>query len=73
MVNVNAIELLTRYIKAINLRQMKRWSERVKYDISNRRPRCLRKIIHQIKDLLVMLSGDDVVDMLKGRLFQKKF
>jgi hypothetical protein len=49
---------------------MKKWSQRFRFanltsGLDNRNP-YLKRIMKQVKEILVIVSGDDVVEMLKG-------
>jgi hypothetical protein len=63
MVNRTALENLIRYIDANGLRPMMRWNDR-REDKSDH---YFRKIIKNIRRILSLISGGDIVSMLKSR------
>lgn len=70
MVNqTTAVEKLYRFIFSENLRPMRKWSTRYRYANSNRLSWYLHKIKKQIRSILNLLSGNDLIEMLKGILF----
>ncbi len=70
MVNICALERISRYIESDRLiKPMKKWSNRFlrsNNDEFDNRSWYVKRLINQIRDLLVLVSGDDVVQMLKG-------
>lgn len=67
MIPVHAMERITRLIQIENINQMKKWSDR--YGAGKPlhiKTEYLRKLMKQIKSLLIIISGNDVVAMLKG-------
>lgn len=66
MVQANAIERITSFIEQEQLVQMKKWSERYGAGESQRNFH-INKIIKQIRNVLIIVSGNDIVAMLKGR------
>ena len=69
---VNAMHKITEYIAAANLEPMKKWSERRASSNSGIHGG-MQRVIKQIKQILILLSGDDYVEMLKGRVFYFSF
>jgi|LakMenEpi03Aug12_release.lakeMendotaPanAssembly.Ray.scaffolds.fasta_scaffold1591763_1 hypothetical protein len=71
MPNITALERITRFIHSDrNIKPMKKWSQRFRFanltsGLDNRNP-YLKRIMKQVKEILVIVSGDDVVEMLKG-------
>ena len=61
-----AIDKITKLIEDKQLRIMKKWSDRATSGTSKRHP-YLDYLIKKIRSLLVLISGDDVVSMLKGK------
>jgi hypothetical protein len=74
MPNITALERITRFINSEkNVKQMKKWSQRFKFanltsDLDNRN-HYLKRLMKQVRAILVIVSGDDVVEMLKGSCF----
>lgn len=65
MVNqFTAIEKLIRFITSQNIRPMRNWSSRFRTGRSNRINWYLAKIKKQIRSILILLSGNDLVEML---------
>ena len=73
MVNITSLEKICRFVhneKAI--KKMKPWSERYRFHLlDNKHSWYLRKLKNQVVELLSIISGDDIVKMLKGS-FKKK-
>ena len=67
MVNKSTIERINMYIDSKHLRPMKKWSLRFRYSQDSKKTRDIKKIIKQIRNLLNFLSGNDIVEMLKGK------
>jgi hypothetical protein len=64
---VNALKYLFELIEKKNLRPMKKWSTRVVRKLgTNIIQDSVKSLINQIKKILQILSGNDVVSMLKG-------
>ena len=61
MVNLSAIERINRLITEENINQMKRWSDRHRTTKSG-----ADSIISKIRYILVLISGNDVIEMLKS-------
>ncbi len=68
MVNLNSIEKIMRYINENNIRPMKKWSLR-NQNCTNTRYLAFKNLKNKIRDLLILLSGNDVISMLKGFSF----
>ena len=67
MVYITALEKIIRFIDAnYNLRTMKKWSERFRIENSKKRNEYLRKLINKVRNILDLISGYDIVEMLKG-------
>ena len=54
------------FIKEMNIQDMKKWSTRKHFMKNGKLMRYTRVMIKQIKQILILLSGNDVVEMLKG-------
>ena len=65
MVNATALQKISAYIESENLEKMKQWSERSRYDNGDVL-RYLREMIKKIRAILIILSGDDIAEMLTG-------
>ena len=66
MVYKSPITRFFEYITSKKLRPMKKWSIRSRYDYSTIKSKCTKKIIKQIRKLLNFISGNDIIEMLKG-------
>ena len=68
MVNVSALHKFNGFISAQNIIQMKKWSDRRRYDnSSNQLLRYLREKVKNIRQIQVILSGNDIIEILKGK------
>lgn len=67
MPNLSALSKIDDYIQSQRLKPMKKWSLRTRFDTADSRPRYLRKFIRQIRNIMILVSGDDIVEMLKGK------
>ena len=67
MVNFSSLEKITRLIDENQLKPMMPWSERYGREARQRNCRYVRKLIVNIRKILNLLSGGDIVDMLKGK------
>jgi hypothetical protein len=64
---VNAIKHLIEFIEKNKLKPMKKWSERIiRKKNSNEFHHKSEKMIKQIRCILNLLSGNDILPMLKG-------
>lgn len=66
MVNLTALHKISNFIK--QLRHMKKWSERRTRDQSGILLRYTREMAKQIKEILNLISGNDIIEMLKGKI-----
>jgi hypothetical protein len=67
MVNITSSQRITSFIANENLTLMKPWSERFRNaGFYGRRSWYINKLIKEIKEILILVSGNDVVEMLKG-------
>ena len=67
MVNVTALERITRFINTEpNIKQMKKWSDRFRQDNMQKKSCYLNDLVKKVKQILILISGDDIVEMLKG-------
>ncbi len=64
--NITAIKLIDQLIKQNQLKMMRKWSLRYRREISGDLSHTIRKLVGKIRQLLKILSGDDVIEMLKG-------
>lgn len=62
---MNALTRISNFIATENINSMKRWSER--YKGNNRKNWYLQKLTNQTRKLLNLISGNDIVEMLKGK------
>ena len=69
---VNCIGRIIGLISRENMRPMRPWNQRFRYDNQGRLERALRKIVKEVRKLLDLISGHQIVEMLKG-VFLKKF
>ena len=70
MVNTeSAVHLINNYISEKQIRPMKNWSSRKRYcQNTNVLQRNVFQITRLVKKLLNIISGNDIVEMLKGML-----
>ena len=69
MVNITALQQITNFLNGKNIRHMKKWSNRSRYgEDNNVLLRNVHSMVKKIKRLLIIISGDDVVEMLKSIL-----
>jgi hypothetical protein len=66
MVNQTALQTISAFINQSDFRQMKKWSERKRYLRNGYLMRNIIQMIQQLKKILVLISGNDVIEMLKG-------
>jgi hypothetical protein len=66
MVNQSALEKLIRFIEANRLRPMMRWGERRQ---ANKKDNYWRKLKKNVRRILSLISGGDIVSMLKSNDF----
>ena len=67
MVNITAIEKIIRFIdNERNIREMKKWSDRFRLDQSRLKSWYIKTLVRKIRWLLNLISGQDMVEMLKG-------
>jgi hypothetical protein len=70
MVNLSALQMISRIIK--DLKPMKKWSNRKRRDQSGKLLRNIREMSNQVRNVLQLISGNDMVAMLNGnKLFFK--
>jgi hypothetical protein len=67
MVNMTALQRISNLIGTPG-RPMKKWSDRKRYEQNGSLLRYVRQMVGRIKKILILISGDDVVEMLKGKL-----
>jgi hypothetical protein len=68
MVRSICINKISEYIEREKLKPMKMWSNRFRYDSKHQKSNYLIKLTKQIRTLLELTSGNDVVEMLKGEI-----
>lgn len=69
MVNQTALYKIIKAIKENKFKPMKKWNDRYKFNKLFNRDKYMSKLIFEIREILVLLSGNDVVNMLKGIVF----
>jgi hypothetical protein len=67
MPNLTSLQKITAFIKENKLQQMKQWSKRKLYMKDGQLMRYSRDMIKQIKQILILISGNDVLKMLEGK------
>jgi hypothetical protein len=67
MPNLTSLQKITAFIKKNKLQQMKQWSKRKLYMKDGQLMRYSRDMIKQIKQILILISGNDVLKMLEGK------
>ena len=68
MVNNTALQKIISFIDSKNLRPMKQWSSRSRYRHDGQISTNNYNLSKQIRQLLVLISGNDVTEMIKGVL-----
>ena len=68
MPNLTSLQKITAFIKEMNIKEMKSWSTRKLYMKDGQLMRYSRQMIKQIKQILILISGNEVLEMLKGSL-----
>ena len=66
MVNLTAINRITAFIAGQHIKSMKPWSQRYREYSACNRSWYLKKLIKQIRHVLDVISGNDIIEMLKG-------
>ena len=70
MVIISALQKIIQFVEANSIGPMKIWSERVRFENDGKRfVRSVREIIKKIRQLLSLLSGGEIVEMLLGFYF----
>ncbi len=67
MPNLTSLQKITAFIKENKLQPMKQWSKRKLYMKDGQLMRYSRDMIKQIKQILILISGNDVLKMLEGK------
>ena len=67
MVFYSTLNRLYSLIQNENLRSMKRWSNRHRKDREGRPSKVIKKLKSKIREILSIISGNDIVEMLKGQ------
>ena len=67
MVFYSTLNRLYSLIQNENLRSMKRWSNRHRKDWEGRPSKVIKKLKSKIREILSIISGNDIVEMLKGQ------
>ena len=67
MVNESALQKILKFIDTQNIVPMKKWSERSRYETKTMQlRRNVREKVVDIRKILILLSGNDIAEMLKG-------
>ena len=69
MVYETALQKIKRFMEANNIRPMKKWSQRSRKRRDGKILTNLFELRKQIRNLLIIFSGDDIEEMLKGNYF----
>ena len=76
MVNLTALERIIQFIrKDKRIKKMKSWSERFRVDSNIKHNLDIRKLKKQVIELLNLISGDNIIEMIEGLqiiIFYKK-
>lgn len=72
MVEQTALQLILSFINESKIKAMMKWSDRKLYSEDGKLMRYPRVLTRKIREILNLLSGNDVVKMLKGQKFKKK-
>jgi hypothetical protein len=72
MVNLTILEQISRLISTVNAKSMIKWSNRFTYGDPHKRSWYLKKLVKKVKQILELVSGNDIINMLKGQFFYKK-
>jgi hypothetical protein len=67
MVDITALQRISNFL-GTSTRPIKKWSDRRRYEQNGSRLRYVKRMIGQIKNILVLISGVDVVEMLMGNI-----
>ncbi len=68
MVYISSITLILNFIRDKNIKNMKRWSDRKNLD-NNTKSVGRKNLIINVRKLLENISGTDIVEVLKSKLF----
>jgi hypothetical protein len=68
MVNQNGLFKISNFIEANRIRAMKKWTSRTRYNQNRTKSTHIKVLIKKIRSILGLISGDDLVEMLKGFL-----
>ena len=68
MVNSTALESILKFIQKQNIKKMKPWSQRSSSNSKETADWYIRKLRKQILELLAIVSGDEIIEMLKDVL-----
>jgi hypothetical protein len=66
MVYFSTLSSLIEIIRSKNLKPMKAWSFRHRNDQDGRLNRHLKKLKSQVREILRLVSGNNITEMLKG-------
>ena len=73
MVNLTVLERISRFIShERNVRPMRRWSARFSFGEINNKNWYLKKLIKQIRNILFLISGNDITSMLMCKTYSKR-
>ena len=67
MVNETALQKAIKFFETQNISQMKKWSDRSRYERNTMQLlRNVREKVADIRKILIIFSGNDIGEMLKG-------
>ena len=67
MVNITALQKIDDFILSNNLGVMRKWSERALYEPNTKKLLTYSRVmVQKIRKILVLLSGNEIAEMLKG-------
>ena len=70
---VNALQRITNFIKDNKIIEMQRWSNRKRNCKDGQLMRYTRQLIKQVRSILELVSGNDILGMLKGKYYVWNF
>ena len=66
---VTALQRITNFIKDNKIIEMQRWSNRKRNCKDGQLMRYTRQLIKQVRSILELVSGNDILGMLKGKYY----
>ena len=66
MVYFSALSRIIKVVEDENLRPMRDWSLRFRYDNDGRLNRHIKKLKSEIRTVLSIISGNNIIEMLRG-------